>query len=243
MPKKIESLTLASWEQTRLSENAAIENLTWKKNQTATTKFLFQTRNLQSWPQTENRHQTMIHNQWPTDESTDWHMNDFFTINQSINQSNQSIKQSINQIKSKSNQIKIKSINLLPSFLQTKQPVEGIDPLKRWISALQTVQRSRGRHAMASSRPKLNLQQTKLALECLRLHQTVTTDIVRFRPGFPDHSYASATDGGSFWAWLYTSYNYIRWCVWSRISRITASPALGCRWMSEVNYPQLLWIR
>jgi len=97
-------------------------------------------------------------------------MNDFFTINQSINQSNQSINQSINQIKSKSKSNQsINSINLLPSFLQTKQPVEGIDPLKRWISALQTVQRSRGRHAMASSRPKLNLQQTKLALDYIRL--------------------------------------------------------------------------
>ena len=95
-------------------------------------------------------------------------MNDFFTINQSINQSNQSINQIKSKSKSKSNQ-SINSINLLPSFLQTKQPVEGIDPLKRWISALQTVQRSRGRHAMASSRPKLNLQQTKLALDYIRL--------------------------------------------------------------------------
>ena len=75
-----------------------------EESKTATTKLLFQTRNLQSWPQTENRHQTMIHNQWPTDESTDWHMNDFFTINQSINQSNQSIKSNQNQNQNQINQ-------------------------------------------------------------------------------------------------------------------------------------------
>ena len=111
------------------------------------------------------------------------------STNQSTNQINQSIKSNQNQIQ---NQIKsinqsinqsIKSINLLPSFLQTKQPVEGIDPLKRWISALQTAQRSRGRHAMASSCPKLNLQQTKLALDYIRLQWQQT--LLDLDPVFP----------------------------------------------------------
>jgi len=94
-----------------------------------------QTRDLKSWPQRENRqtpdNDSQIIHQWSTAKSTDWHMNDYFTVNQPMNQPiNQSINQSIK------------------SFLQTKQPVEDIDPLKCcWISFQQKVFCHRG-HAM-----------------------------------------------------------------------------------------------